>query len=61
MGARPARPRSGQFGLWHWFISWFTIWSCIPQQFYVEDAGIRFSYAKHLVEGEGLVYPGASV
>ncbi len=32
---------------------------CIPQPFYIEDAGISFAYAQHLVEGEGLVtYPG---
>jgi hypothetical protein len=32
---------------------------CIPQPFYIEDAGISFAYARHLVEGEGLVtYPG---
>lgn len=31
----------------------------IPQPFFVEDAAISFTYAKHLVEGEGLVtYPG---
>jgi hypothetical protein len=32
---------------------------CIPQPFFIEDAGITFAYAKHLVEGHGLVtYPG---
>ena len=43
----------GLLGLVHYLVF------CIPQQFYIEDAGISFSYAKHLVEGEGLVtYPG---
>jgi hypothetical protein len=32
---------------------------CIPQPFFIEDAAITFAYAKHLVEGHGLVtYPG---
>ncbi|MFT4975296.1 MAG: hypothetical protein ACI8S6_001183 [Myxococcota bacterium] len=32
---------------------------CIPQPFFIEDAAISYTYAKHLVEGEGLVtYPG---
>ena len=43
----------GLLGLVHYLVF------CIPQQFYIEDAGISFTYAKHLVEGEGLVtYPG---
>ncbi|MFN7143438.1 MAG: ArnT family glycosyltransferase, partial [Myxococcota bacterium] len=30
-----------------------------PQPFYIEDSAISFAYARHLVEGEGLVaYPG---
>lgn len=28
---------------------------CIPQPFFIEDAGISFAYARNLVEGEGLV------
>ncbi|MDP6934737.1 MAG: hypothetical protein QGG40_17585, partial [Myxococcota bacterium] len=28
---------------------------CIVQPFFIEDAGISFAYARHLVEGEGLV------
>lgn len=32
---------------------------CIPQPFFIEDAGISFAYAKHFAEGEGFVaYPG---
>lgn len=32
---------------------------CWPQPFYIEDSAISFAYARHLVEGEGLVtYPG---
>jgi hypothetical protein len=32
---------------------------CIPQPFYIEDAGISFAYAQNLVDGEGLAtYPG---
>jgi len=32
---------------------------CLPQPFFIEDAGISFAYARHLVDGEGLVaYPG---
>lgn len=32
---------------------------CIPQPFFIEDAAITFTYAEHLVAGEGLVtYPG---
>lgn len=32
---------------------------CWPQPWYIEDAAISFSYARNLVEGEGLVpYPG---
>ena len=32
---------------------------CLPQPFFIEDAGISFTYAEHMVEGEGLVpYPG---
>lgn len=27
---------------------------CIPQPFYIEDAGISFAYARNLVEGDGL-------
>ncbi len=27
---------------------------CIPQPFYIEDAGISFAYARNLVDGEGL-------
>ncbi len=33
---------------------------CIPQPFFIEDAGISFAYARNLIDGEGLVpYPGA--
>lgn len=28
---------------------------CLPQPFYIEDSGISFSYARNLVEGDGLV------
>lgn len=28
---------------------------CIPQPFYIEDAGITFAFARNLVEGDGLV------
>ena len=32
---------------------------CIPQPFFIEDAGISFAYAKHFADGEGFVaYPG---
>jgi hypothetical protein len=32
---------------------------CLPQPFFIEDAAITFSYARNLVDGEGLVtYPG---
>ena len=32
---------------------------CLPQPFFIEDAAITFSYARNLVEGEGLVtWPG---
>ena len=32
---------------------------CIPQPFYIEDAGISFAYARNFVQGEGFVsYPG---
>jgi hypothetical protein len=32
---------------------------CVPQPFFIEDAGITFAYARHLADGEGLVsYPG---
>ena len=32
---------------------------CIPQPFFIEDAGISFAYAKHFANGEGFVaYPG---
>lgn len=32
---------------------------CLPQPFFIEDAAITFSYARNLVNGEGLVtYPG---
>ncbi len=32
---------------------------CLPQPFFIEDAAITFTYAEHLVRGEGLVtYPG---
>ncbi len=33
---------------------------CLPQPFFIEDAGISFAYAENLVNGEGLVpWPGA--
>lgn len=36
----------------------YLVW-CWPQPWYIEDAAISFSYARNLVEGEGLVpYPG---
>lgn len=36
----------------------YLVW-CWPQPWYIEDAAISFSYAKNLVDGEGLVaYPG---
>ena len=34
---------------------------CIPQPFYIEDAGISFAFARNLVDGEGLAaYAGTS-
>src|SRR5437870_4478354 len=32
---------------------------CLPQPYFIEDAGISFAFARNLVDGEGLVaYPG---
>ena len=32
---------------------------CIPQPFYIEDAGISFAFARNAADGEGFVgYPG---
>ena len=40
------------------YIGHYLVYS-IPQPFFIEDAAITFTYAEHLVRGEGLVtYPG---